>query len=331
MMSSAKSLAMEIARSDCWKRSAVFVLFFCCLFSGVAYSQQVQINVIFNNNDRTHQGYVSSLKSAILKQSQNFNITETYLSDIGRGNKLVDADFYISVGVDAGNILNQTDYSKPTLFTLIPDQFIPAGKDTGKQGCTPSCYYSVLDQPAARQIRLLRYALPDTRSVGLLYSENSISAMQKIAVQAKTQGLQVHAIQYSADESLLNNLAPILSRTQLLYAIPDPAIYNRQTARSIILTTYRHRIPIFGYSSSYTRAAGALLSLYSSPEDFARHNVELLTTLLINKQNIRQIHFPRYFNITVNQTVARSMSIDIASGKELYEWLRLNDVSITDN
>jgi hypothetical protein len=50
-----------------------------------------------------------------------------------------------------------------------------------------------------------------------------------------------------------------------LLAVPDPLVFNSQTAANILAAAYRRRIPLIGFSPAYTRA-GALVSLYSTPD-----------------------------------------------------------------
>ncbi|MFN2349765.1 MAG: hypothetical protein ABR558_09390, partial [Thioalkalivibrio sp.] len=52
---------------------------------------------------------------------------------------------------------------------------------------------------------------------------------------------------------------------QVILAIPDPRVYNRDTIVGIMLTTYRSGTPLIGYSEALNRA-GALVSVFSSPE-----------------------------------------------------------------
>ncbi len=294
------------------------------LLSTQVNSQSVRIQLIYNGNDKTHQTYVATLKRELGQRIPAIEYTESSATQLARETKLTDADYYVSIGVESAVNLQTAHLAKPALFTLLPIQYVPDKTRRQAQGCHPDCIYSVLDQPLKRQIALARHALPDIKHIGVLYGEHNAQSMEPLRSYAASKKLELHAVKYLHERTLLDNLTPILDHAQLLLALPDADIYNRQTARSILLTTYRRGIPIFGYSEAYTRA-GALLSLHSTPDDFARHNAEILSGLIQGQENQQRLIYPKYFNVTVNQTVAKSLNITIDDGATLTSWLRNND------
>jgi ABC-type uncharacterized transport system substrate-binding protein len=232
--------------------------------------------------------------------------------------------FYISVGVNAANNYYVRGPARPTLFTLLPSTSLPSVATQRALACQPECIFSILDQPLKRKLQLLQYALPDHKKIALFYSRYSEQKAKEIISRSYSHELKVNITPYNKSNSLLENLSPILSKTDLLLAIPDPEVYNRQTARSIILMTYRKEVPIFGYSESFTRA-GALLSLHSSPEEFARHNADVAMKILNGRKVQYGVIYPKYFSVSVNQTVARSLDIKLDSSIALTNWLRKKD------
>jgi ABC-type uncharacterized transport system substrate-binding protein len=108
-------------------------------------------------------------------------------------------------------------------------------------------------------------------------------------------------------------------------AIPDPLIYNRETAQPILLTSYRHQKPVFGYSQSYVRA-GALAAVYSSAKQIAKQAVEI--TLKAQAAGaLPPPQVPKYFSVMVNPQVARSLNIPLMDEEELQKkMLRLETI-----
>jgi hypothetical protein len=105
----------------------------------------------------------------------------------------------------------------------------------------------------------------------------------------------------------LNNIAP----SQVLLAMPDSAVYNADNIRNILLSTYRHKQGVIGFSADMVKA-GALASTYSDIEDINAQVVEMAAGFVASGV-LEAPQFPRYFSTIVNRGVARSLDIDAAS------------------
>lgn len=299
-------------------------------FSGHTLAEQANIQLIYNNSNNTHLAYIATLKKELSNFELNINYADSSVEKLVASKEKVNTDIYVGTGVDAANYLSSISPGKPALYALIPVKSVPDQTAQHELGCYPQCVFSVLDQPIKRQLKLLRYSLPNSKRVGLLYGSHSEILASNLRQQIKSSGLEVFAERHNRKKSLMENLSPILGKSDLLFAVPDPEIYNRQTARSIILTTYAKRIPIFGYSKAYTRA-GALLSLHSSPQQLARHNAKIIADYFQGKKMRYGIVYPKYFSVTTNQTVARSLRLRLDSSESITNWLREHDDISTDN
>lgn len=103
----------------------------------------------------------------------------------------------------------------------------------------------------------------------------------------------------------------------LMLAVPDAAVFNRSTAQSVLLTSYRYHDPIVGYSRSLTRA-GALVSLYSTPAQIGRQAAEIiLKQFESTNTHLSEPVYPRYFSVSINPQVARSLGFNLPSEREL--------------
>jgi hypothetical protein len=109
----------------------------------------------------------------------------------------------------------------------------------------------------------------------------------------------------------INRLLNRIAQTEVLLALPDNAVFNAENIRNILLSTYRHKQAVIGFSSDMVRA-GALASTYSSIEDI---NVQVAETVghFVATGALPAPQFPRYFRTVVNEGVARSLDIDVDS------------------
>jgi putative ABC transport system substrate-binding protein len=113
-------------------------------------------------------------------------------------------------------------------------------------------------------------------------------------------------------------LKSVLETSDALLAVPDPMIYTRETAQPILLTSYRHQKPIFGYSQSYVRA-GALAAVYTTSKQLAQQAAEIALKSQQAPSLLPPPQSPKYFSIIMNHQVARSLNIILKSEEEIYK------------
>ena len=165
-----------------------------------------------------------------------------------------------------------------------------------------------LDQPPARQMELARLAIPSLRALGVLLGGESKAAAAALEKAARERGFELLARQVVGD-GLFPALQALLPEVDGLLAVPDPLVFNSQTATNILAATYRRRIPLIGFSPAYARA-GALVSLYSSPDQIGVRGGEVLRQAF-SSRILPPPQWPRDFVVRVNQDVARSLGLSI--------------------
>jgi len=114
----------------------------------------------------------------------------------------------------------------------------------------------------------------------------------------------------------------LLVHSDVFLSLPDPGIYNRHTISSILLTTYRYRVPLIGFSKSSVRA-GALAAVYSSAQQIARQTATTIPLWLTNTGHYAtKISYPEQFSVAINKQVARSLGIDMPDGSSITQRLK---------
>lgn len=175
-----------------------------------------------------------------------------------------------------------------------------------------------LDQPPARQLDLIRLARPDTRNVGILVSAESKGHGVALEKAARENGMQL-VTSHVGPGGLFPALQSLLADADVLLALPDPAVFNSQTAANILTAAYRRQVPLVGFSPAYVKA-GALLALYSTPAQVGARGAEVLRQALAGK-SLPPPQWPREFAVSVNQDVARSLGLALDEAR-LGEQLR---------
>ncbi|MBD3810736.1 MAG: hypothetical protein E6Q82_13610 [Thiobacillus sp.] len=221
---------------------------------------------------------------------------------------LNDARLVVAVGVGAAEALAALPERPPVLAILVPRAwYLKTGRARLGSGNRRNLSAIYLDQPFERQALLIRLALPDVRRVGVLLSAEQSSVVNELDSALRAQGLSLVYATLTPDERLITPLEAVLTEADLLLALPDPLVFNRNTAQSLFLTSYRYRDPVLGYSRSLTRA-GALLSLHSSPAQIGRQAAEWISSAMQGGTvRLPPPAYPSYFSVSINDQVARSL------------------------
>lgn len=225
-------------------------------------------------------------------------------------------DLVVAVGAGALRTLAQSDTGVPVLSVLVPQSAYESVVGGG-DGRRWSAIH--IDQPFYRQIELIRLALPDARRIGVLNDGTHPERLQPLKAALSGTPLQLVAGSFTGESSLFASLSQVLEQADVFLALPDPQVHNAGTVRNLLLTSFRASVPVVGFSAAYARA-GALMSLYSTPEQIARQTTDVIAGWFRDRTWPAPRH-PRHFTVSVNTHVARSLGLRIEDGDVLRDRL----------
>ena len=115
--------------------------------------------------------------------------------------------------------------------------------------------------PADAQAAWLRKLIPAARTVGLAFdpAANTRRA-EAIAAVLAAAGYRTLMAPVSHPSALPAALEQIATRADVLLALPDPMVYTRESARGILLQSFRRRTPVIGPNEHWVRE-GALFAV----------------------------------------------------------------------
>ena len=240
----------------------------------------------------------------MMQESEKFEVAEN-------------SELVVALGVKALEAASMLKHTTPVLgiYTPLPifNQILANSKrELGNFSAI------VLDQPYWRQLALIKAVLPETKKVGVLLGSASSQYLEVLRDEADELGLTLVDENVSNEADLITKLKKLLDSTEAMLAIPDRSIYSRETAESILLTSYRHQKPMFGYSQSYVKA-GALASVYSNTKQLAKQAVEIAIQSQAASNQLPSPQIPKYFSVAVNQQVAHSLNIAITDEDAIYK------------
>lgn len=279
----------------------------CLTWAGQAVAARVV--VVLSDDSAPYQETYQVIRAHL--DNTGHEISRVYADGLNAAS-VNDARLVVVVGVRATETLSELPARAPVLAVLVPRAwYVKSGRAQLTAGGRRHASAIFIDQPFERQVQLIRLAFPEARRVGVLLSAEQAGQLEDLEKALRSQRLNLVHARLAEDERLITPLENVLSEADLLLAVPDPQVFNRNTAQSLFLTTYRYRVPVLGYSRSLTRS-GALLSLHSSPAQIGRQTAEWVGSALNDPPvKLPAPAYPSYFSVSVNEQVARSLGISM--------------------
>ena len=278
------------------------------------------ITIVLSASTQTNLEFVQYFKEELIA-TKNHQLKVTVI-DLATTDKLAvaeNSELVIALGVNALTAASKLKHTTPVIgvFTPLPTfnaLLATSRRDLGNFSAI------VLDQPYSRQISLIKTVLPETKSIGILLGPTSAKYAENLQEEPEKGGFNIGLESADKEDELIPKLRKVLDSNDVLLAIPDAIIYNRETAQPILLTSYRHQKPVIGYSQSYVRA-GALAAVYSNTKHLAKQAAEIAIKTQQAQGLLPPPQTPKYFSVQVNQQVARSLNIPLMTEEEIYKKL----------
>ena len=214
----------------------------------------------------------------------------------------------VAVGSQAATGLRARIGSLQLVYCMVADP-----KSAGLTG-QPQTAGVTSTVPVRPQLDLIREALPECRTIGMLYRSDSTAGLAPDQVrEALPQPLKLTAVDVAKCGSVAAAIDQLLdSKPGLVWTSPDSAVFDAATVRTLLLRCLRAGVPVFGFSESFVRA-GALLGVGVEPETLATQAAELLCPAADGKEPKAlptEPVAPR-FAISVNLKVAEHLHVKL--------------------
>lgn len=295
-----------------------------CIFILCACNMQAHalsnITILTTNSSPAVNKFVNELET-LLKKQDDLTVGRTKSSS-GISINIPKNTLVIAVGTQALRYASHLSNSTPVIGVLVPKTNYETILSESNRD--PNYFSSIyLNQPFARQMALIKTIFADKSKLGVLLGPISQFESNDLQKAANQFNIETHIKLVNRADELQDNLEALMTDKKILLAIPDPLIYSRETAQTILLTSYRHHSPVIGFSQSYVKS-GAIAAVYTSPEQFADDIAHQIQQLPKTKFKLQKARAPKQFSIKVNYQVARSLGIAIPNEDILYiDMLRL--------
>ena len=223
----------------------------------------------------------------------------------------------LTLGSKALHLAVQQDLDRPVIAGLTLDHS-ELEKNNNASGV-------VLDYGAETELSWIHRILPEAKTVGVLYSPDKtghrIAAAKKAAKKLK---LKLVVKEVNSPKELPVAMEALFRNVDVLWGMSDPVVLSRQTAKAVLLTSFRSQVPFVAPSSVWVKA-GALYSLDWDYRDVGEQSGKMaLSVLRGEKPSAIPIQAPRKVGYSLNLRTAEHMKLDlpgkiIAGAEQVFE------------
>ncbi len=227
-------------------------------------------------------------------------------------------ELIVAIGSNATHETLARSDRTPVLSIFTPKNAFDALQPAQSSPTDRSIAVLYLDQPLNRVIELASLLRPSAKRFGTVFGPISKEWESDLKSLTTERGISLEHAYLHHDDNPVSILRPLVQNSDLFIALPDQAILNRAIAKWILHLSFQQKVPVIGFSKAYTNA-GALASIYSAPTDVGKHAGEVISAWLLNKNSLDQLRqYPRYFTISTNPAVARSLGVTLPPENQLY-------------
>lgn len=297
-----------------WSLALLLSLFASVHGAALAESTAPMVLVVTSERGGAYDELIAAMRTGVLTGEADAEVKTMHWNEFVPG---FDANprIIVTVGSRAAAEVTAKRLDIPVLSTLLPRETFAQLHREHPEPDRSGISAIFLDQPVSRQIALLAEGLPTWQRLALISGPHTRALADQILVAAEGFGFEVMAAQVMSDRELYSAMQRTLSRPAVLIALPDREIYNSHTIQNILLTSYRQRSPMIGFSPAYVRA-GALLAIYSTPNQIGTQAAAVVIQVLRGGPLPPPRHAD-HFEVGINPTVARSFGISLDSAASI--------------
>jgi putative ABC transport system substrate-binding protein len=165
-----------------------------------------------------------------------------------------------------------------------------------------------IDQPASRYLGLVEATFARANQVGLVVSGENAEAANLLQQEAARRHLSLVLEMVARPEDVAPALRHVLPESDVLLLLPDSVAFHAGNAQNVLLTTYRYRVPVVGFSQGLSKA-GAVAVVFSSPAQIGRQGALMASRWKPESGDLPPSQHADEFSVAFNSYVARSLGV----------------------
>ncbi len=231
--------------------------------------------IIISREAEAYQQVTKNFEAEMRKQRPEIQFIQMRSSDVKKdllSIKETQPALVFALGSDSVRKASQQLSDRPMLATMILG-------NNALQGQAHATAIT-LDMPIVKQLQWHQRFLPEAKRVGVLYNPQSNQKWVDQASRiADKLGLEIVAVKVKSPQDITSALKSLNNRVDSILAIPDKMVYSSNTAKVVLLFSFRNRIPFIGLSGAWVKA-GALYALDWDYSDLGRQSADIALKIL---------------------------------------------------
>ena len=224
----------------------------------------------------------------------------------------------VPIGLKATRfVTEQVDQNAPILGLMVPMTSVKSRGGSQARGLTA---YAFIDQPLGRSLALIETLLPTEKRVGVILSEQNGEVLQALVQVAEGRGIRVHAELVTNSEEVGKAIRRVLAGSDVFLLLPDSLVLSGGNLRTLLLASYRMRIPVIGFSAGLVKA-GAVGAVYSSPSQIGSQGGAMARQWLASGR-LPEAQYTSEFSVDFNRYVARSLGLVLPGEAEAVQAIK---------
>jgi ABC-type uncharacterized transport system substrate-binding protein len=299
--------------------SYIILLITAFALAGSVNAKESNILIVLSGKDDVYLDVATTITNSTIKmcrnrglacQDANYEISQISSLDQDHSHE---HRVIVTLGIKAA-VYAKKNLGNNLIFSALIPKDSKILSDFGT--LNPNHYLLYLDQPLYRSLLLIRALSDSFKNIGIMISSSDKTAEEALTQSASQLEMTLNLEKIDNTNQIGTSLNHLLIDSDILMAVPDTTIHNKSTVSNILISAYRKRIPLIGFSSAYVKA-GALAAVYSSPEDIAFHIRDNIVKVYSGEKIEDKEQNAEYFSILFNSEVARSLDFPQKSVYEL--------------
>jgi hypothetical protein len=221
-----------------------------------------------------------------------------------------------------------TDDTKGNILIIVSEKLLPLLSNSGYQANFALYVNSIeyrkkdfentaalfSDQPLFRQVSLIEAIFNgEPIQLGIAYQNKDYEiVLDEISATSSSMKINIEKI---GDQNIVRSVNKIIQKNDVLLSITEDNIYNSETIRPILLSSYRHQTVVIGPTEGFVNA-GALGTVLSTPDQYISDIIDMVYHYIRTKTLPPSQHTSN-FTVKINYSVSKSLGLNIPSEEEL--------------
>lgn len=284
------------------------------IITSINYQHKDDIHLLHSANSTLQSSLAEKITTLINKNKST--PSDQTVSAHSTNTSPMSTRLVIAIGKESENYASVNYKNNDTLLILSNPGEYESAKNSHR-----NIAILFMSQTYCKQIKFIKEINHKWTTISYLNNKKSKINTKTISECANKYGMKTYEVYNKQIRNLSKDINKALTNSNLLLALPSKSIYNSQSVKNILLTSYRNRKPVIGFSKNFVRA-GALASIYSDTEQIAYSAINLINNYYKDNYIFKyKTNYPESFDIEINKQVFKALDITIPDIKAIKQSL----------